>query len=50
MAGPEEREAAGGVWQNGDTIQAGIGQSDNRVTPLQLSNYCATVANGGTRY
>lgn len=50
LAGPEEREAAGGVWQSGDTIQAGIGQSDNLFTPLQLSNYCATVANGGTRY
>lgn len=50
LAGPEEREAAGGVWQSGDTIQAAIGQSDNLFTPLQLSNYCATVANGGTRY
>ena len=34
LAGPEEREAAGGVWQSGDTIQAGIGQSDNLFTPL----------------
>ena len=34
----------------GDTIQSGIGQSDNLFTPLQLSNYCATVANSGTRY
>lgn len=50
VAGPEERENAGGVWQSGDTIQAAIGQSDNLFTPLQLSNYCATVANGGTRY
>lgn len=50
LAGPEEREAAGGIWQSGDTIQAGIGQSDNLFTPLQLSNYCATIANGGTRY
>ena len=33
LAGPEEREAAGGVWQSGDTIQAGIGQSDNLFTP-----------------
>lgn len=50
LAGPEEREAAGGIWQSGDAIQAGIGQSDNLFTPLQLSNYCATLANGGTRY
>ena len=34
----------------GDTIQAAIGQSDNLFTPLQLANYCATVANSGTRY
>jgi penicillin-binding protein 2 len=34
----------------GDTIQSGIGQSDNLFTPLQLCNYCATVANKGTRY
>jgi len=38
------------VWQMGDTIQSGIGQSDNLFTPLQLANYCATVANKGTRY
>ena len=34
----------------GDTIQAGIGQSDNLFTILQLANYCATIANNGTRY
>jgi penicillin-binding protein 2 len=27
-----------------------IGQSDNLFTPLQLVNYCSTIANGGTRY
>lgn len=50
LAGQEEREAGGGVWQPGDTIQACIGQSDNLMTPIQLANYCATIANGGTRY
>lgn len=50
LAGQEEREASGGVWQPGDTIQACIGQSDNLMTPIQLANYCATIANGGTRY
>lgn len=37
-------------WVYGDTLQAGIGQSDSLFTPLQLAEYCATVANGGTRY
>ncbi len=38
------------AWNVGDTVQAAIGQSDNAFTPLQLSTYAATVANGGTRY
>ena len=50
LAGIEEREANGGVWNPGDTIQAAIGQSDNAFTPLQLATYTATIANGGTRY
>lgn len=44
------REAHGGTWYPGDTVQAAIGQSDNLVTPIQLCNYVATIANGGTRY
>lgn len=40
----------GTEWRIGDTLQAGIGQSDSIFTPLQLAEYCATVANGGTRY
>lgn len=50
LATPENRESAGGIWNAGDTLQAAIGQSDNLFTPLQLANYCSTVANGGTRY
>ena len=50
LAGPTCREAIGGTWYAGDTVQAAIGQSDNLFTPLQLANYCATIANGGTRY
>lgn len=50
LAGPEEREERGGIWYPGDTIQAAIGQSDNLFTILQIANYCATIANGGTRY
>ncbi|HIW84966.1 MAG TPA: hypothetical protein IAA48_00575 [Candidatus Eubacterium faecipullorum] len=50
LAGPASAERYNRVWQMGDTIQSGIGQSDNLFTPLQLANYCATVANGGTKY
>jgi len=31
-----------------DTLMAGFGQGFNRFTPLQLANYAATIANGGT--
>ena len=50
LASIANKEAAGQVWNPGDTVQAAIGQSDNLFTPLQLANYCATIANGGTRY
>ena len=50
LASPENRENNGGIWNAGDTLQTAIGQSDNLFTPLQLANYCSTVANGGTRY
>ncbi len=49
-ANPQEREEAGGMWNPGDVLQASIGQSDNRFTPLQLATYCATIANQGKRY
>ncbi|MDF2686245.1 MAG: Penicillin-binding protein 2 [Clostridia bacterium] len=50
LAGRENRELSGGIWQDGETLMAAIGQTDNTVTPLQLANYISTVANGGTRY
>ena len=50
LAGREEREAREEGWYYADTLQAAIGQSDNRFTPVQLCAYMATVANGGTRY
>ncbi len=51
LAGPEFRETHGrDAWTPGDTLQAAIGQSDNLLTPLQLSVYLSTIANGGTRY
>lgn len=50
VASPENRKKNGGIWYPGDTCQTAIGQSDTLVTPLQLANYIATIANGGTRY
>ncbi len=50
LASIANKEAAGQVWNPGDTVQAAIGQSDNLFTPLQLANYASTIANGGTRY
>ncbi len=37
------------TWQEGNTVQAAIGQSDNAFTPVQLATYVATIANNGTR-
>lgn len=50
LAGPEYRKRFDMSWRPGDTVQAAIGQSDNLNTPLQLCNYCAIIANGGTKY
>lgn len=37
-------------WLLGDTYNVSIGQGDLLVTPLQLVNYIAAIANGGTFY
>lgn len=50
LAGREERARRGMLWFDGDTLQAAIGQSDNRFTPMQICAYLSTLANGGTRY
>lgn len=49
-AGPEHSEKAGVIWYAGNALSAAIGQSDNQFTILQLANYIATFANGGTHY
>jgi len=38
------------TWFAADTLLAGFGQGLNRFTPVQLANYAATIANGGTLY
>lgn len=40
----------GHYWTDGQTLTAAIGQSYSLFTPLQLANYIATLAGGGTRY
>ena len=47
---PEYRESIGQTWLPGFLIQSSIGQAGNLFTPVQLLNYVATMANGGTRY
>lgn len=50
VAGQNYTESLGQVWQEGSTLSAAIGQENNSFTPLELCNYIATLANGGTRY
>jgi len=45
-----KRGRTGQPWYPGETVNAGIGQGFNVVTPLQLANAVATLANGGTRF
>jgi len=37
-------------WFAGDNLQAAIGQSDTKLSPIQLARYCAALANNGTVY
>ncbi|HOJ83165.1 MAG TPA: penicillin-binding protein 2 [Bacillota bacterium] len=44
-------EVTGGEqWYPAETMSAAIGQSYNSITPLQMANYAAMIANGGTHY
>lgn len=50
LAGPDYREQTGGEsWSPGETCTAAIGQSDNLVTPLQMSVYLSTIIGSGKR-
>lgn len=50
VAGPAYTESQGQRWYEGNVMYAAIGQENNAFTPLQLANYVATLANGGTHY
>jgi penicillin-binding protein 2 len=41
---------AGGVWTQGDSYNASIGQGKILATPLEMANVTAVIANGGTLY
>ncbi len=49
LAGPEYSHSMGSEWYESFVSTAGIGQSDNQFTPLQLATYAATLANNGIR-
>jgi len=45
-----KRETYNEGWWNADTLITAIGQGLNEFTPIQMANYVATIANGGTLY
>lgn len=50
LANPETFENLGMLWTSGQLLQAGIGQSEIAVTPLQMAVTAMTIANNGVRY
>lgn len=50
MASPEKYRELGLDWTVGAVLQAGIGNGDTMVTPLQLACVANTIANEGVRY
>lgn len=50
LCNPETFAKRGQEWYIGYVIQAGIGNQDYGITPLQLATVANTIANRGTRY
>ena len=50
VASRELTEKRGDIWYPGQTLAAAIGQSETLVSPIQLAQYTATIANGGTQF
>ena len=50
VASPAYSEKRGQIWYEGNTMYAAVGQENNQFTPLQIANYIATIANGGSHY
>ncbi len=52
LAGPTYRAEiqSSEPWSLGMTWHASIGQSDHKMSPLQMATYTATLVGGGTRY
>ena len=50
MATPEKYRELGLEWTVGAVLQAGIGNGDTMVSPLQLACVANTIANEGVRY
>ena len=46
----EKEKRVKDIWRLGDTYNTAIGQGDLLVTPIQLINYIASIANGGNLY
>lgn len=46
----EWRRSRNERWNIGDVLSVAIGQADTQITPLQLANYAAMLANGGFHY
>lgn len=50
MPGRETAKAYGMVWNIGHTLETAVGEGLCSFTPLQLAQYCSTLANNGVRY
>ncbi len=49
VSNPDWANDNGIYWNNGDVLQASIGQGYSLFSPIQMANYVATIANRGVR-